>query len=399
MRGLSRTDKLTLVALADYADDEDEAWPRVETLAEVLDASQRTVFRALDALESAGLISRLQGFVKTAGGGVRQVNSVYRLHVPDTVSRRSGRGTSRPQEVRDALAGRGVTGVTAVEAPGETPCGVRHDMGVTPQDPTGEMPSHVRHDTSVTPGLWGDTGVSSGVTPMSPLLEPSVEPPSQAPLLPTTPVGSSLGLGSGGLAGLGGEVSTIDDGTPLAPVVGPGPEQAPAGPPSTASSSSSSGPGADPGPGGGSSSEAWGLVRRCLPSSMQALDGPGLELVLPLLRERLEAGWRPEALQAVLGADPLPDRVRHLAGLVAHRLGRIPVDAAPPPPRPRGSLRVPDPPSSPPSPEERDPVAARAEAARQEAIRSGSPDASRPRTWWLRREMSLVSRNDSEGSS
>ncbi|MDO5066342.1 MAG: hypothetical protein Q4D96_03575 [Propionibacteriaceae bacterium] len=132
-------------------------------------------------------------------------------------------------------------------------------------------------------------------------------------------------------------------------------------------------------------------MRRCLPEGMQALDGPGLELVLPLLRERLEAGWRPEALRDVLAADPLPERVRHLAGLVAHRVGRVPVDAAPPPPRPRGSWRVPDPPSVPLRPEEVNPVVVRAEAARREAIRVGSPDAARPRSWWLRRAIDEVS--------
>ncbi|RRD50625.1 hypothetical protein EII35_03815 [Arachnia propionica] len=406
VRGLSRTDKLTLVALADYADDEDEAWPRVETLAEVLDASQRTVFRALDALESAGLISRLQGFVKTAGGGVRQVNSVYRLHVPDTVSRRLGRGTSRPQELRE-MPGRvrGVTGVTAVEVSGESPCGVRHDTGVTPNDAADEMPSELRHDMGVTPGLRGDTGDSSGVTPMSPPYkeEPSVEPPSQAPPPPTPP----LGRDSGGWAGRGWAETATDDEAPPASdgarvpvegsglVAGPGPERAPAGPSPTSSSrlSSGSGPGVGSGPGGGSPSSAlsedWELVRRCLPEVMQALDGPGVGLVAPLLRDRIGAGWRPEALREVLAADPLPDQVRHLAGLVVHRLGRIPAGAAPPS-RSSSLRRLPDPPSSPLSPEERDPVAVRAEAARMEAIRTGSPDAERPRSWWIRREMSRI---------
>ena len=129
-------------------------------------------------------------------------------------------------------------------------------------------------------------------------------------------------------------------------------------------------------------------MRRCLPESMQALDGPGVGLVVPLLRERIGAGWRPEGLRAVLGADPLPDQVRHLAGLVAHRLRRVPVDGAPPRSGPRSSSwRVPDPPSEPLDPEERDPASVRAEAARLEAIRTGSQDADRPRSWWLRRAM------------
>lgn len=202
-----------------------------------------------------------------------------------------------------------------------------------------------------------------------------MEPPSQAPLPPTPSPGPGS---SDGLAGLGGAVSAIDVEVPPASVGVGVPDEG-------------SGLVAGPGPGGVSppsaSPEDWGLVRRCLPEPMQALDGPGVAVVVPGLREHLDAGWRPEALREVLGADPLPDRVRHLAGLVAHRLGRIPVDAAPPAPRPRGSRRVPDPPSVPLDPGERDPVAVRAEVERLEAIRVGSPDADRPRSWWLRRAM------------
>lgn len=309
----NQTHKLVLLSLANFADDEDEAWPHVETLAKMASVSVRSVFRALAALEAAGLISRTMGLRENAGGGLRKSNSLYRLHVPDEVSRRAGRGEGRPKLLR------------------EDPSGSQCDTGVTLAD---------QHDT-------GDT---TNMTPVSGLYKenPShIEPPPPLPPTPPSPVVPVPADGSGGVG-------------------------------SEARSDSERDVSAD-----------WALIRRTLPESMQALDGPGVAVVVPLLRERLEAGWRSEGLREVLAADPLPDRVRHLAGLVAHRLGRVPVDGAPPPSWPRSSSwRVPDPPSMPPlRPEERHPVAVRAEEARAEAIRTGSPDAGRSRAWWLMRAL------------
>ena len=89
------THKLVLIALADFADDQDEAFPKVSTLTEIASTGRRTVFRALAALEEAGLITRIHGYRTGAnGGGRRQVNSVYKLAVPDSVSRRNAGGES-----------------------------------------------------------------------------------------------------------------------------------------------------------------------------------------------------------------------------------------------------------------------------------------------------------------
>ena len=389
--------KLVLVALANFADDEDLAWPHVETLAGMASVSTRTVQRALKALEEAGLIERSMGLAAGARGGLRRTNSVYRLNVPDDLSRRKGVRTARPGVVREFSSfARGDISGAAVGSVGEGPSQVRCDMGVTTVPSVNEGPSQVRCDTGVVTVDRCDTGDANRCdTGDVSIGEPSlVEPPSQAPLPPTAWPGAGSGVG---LAGLGGEI-VADDGGGSSPsprtVEVPGWESAPAGP------GWEPGPGASSGPPGVPAVEDWDLVRRCLPQPMQALDGPGVAVVVPLLRERLEAGWRPEGLREVLAADPLPDRVRHLAGLVAHRLGRVPVDGAPPPSRPRSSSwRIPDPPSSPPSPGERNPVAVRAEAARAEAIRTGSRDAGRSRAWWLMRSLEAAERSASEGTS
>ena len=135
----------------------------------------------------------------------------------------------------------------------------------------------------------------------------------------------------------------------------------------------------------------WALVRRVLPGPMQVLDDDGVAVVVPLLRERLAAGWTAAELRDRLAANPVPDRVRHLAGLVAHRLGKLPPEGAPKSSPSR--RRMTDPPPLPPlRPEERSPVAVRAEAARAEAIRTGSADACRSRAWWLRRELDAAER-------
>lgn len=83
------TNKLLLVALASLSNDQGEASPKVATLMEMASTGRRTVFRALKELEDAGLITRIHGYRTGAnGGGRRQVNSVYKLAIPETVLRR-----------------------------------------------------------------------------------------------------------------------------------------------------------------------------------------------------------------------------------------------------------------------------------------------------------------------
>lgn len=62
------------------------------------------------------------------------------------------------------------------------------------------------------------------------------------------------------------------------------------------------------------------LLGDCLPDSMQdGLDRQGALRIAGLLRERLDAGWRPHQIRRVMD-QALPARVSRLSGLVASRL-------------------------------------------------------------------------------
>lgn len=66
--------KLLLVALADFANHDDEAWPSVATIARRCQVGRSTVLAHLAKLEADGLITRRARFTER-----RQISSVYRL--------------------------------------------------------------------------------------------------------------------------------------------------------------------------------------------------------------------------------------------------------------------------------------------------------------------------------
>lgn len=69
----------------------------------------------------------------------------------------------------------------------------------------------------------------------------------------------------------------------------------------------------------------WDLIRDCLPSSMRGLSTSAAIIATCLLRERLDHGWSSGALQRFIGQDPLPDMVKNLSGLVCWRIENTPV--------------------------------------------------------------------------
>lgn len=75
--GLSIAAKAVLMALADHADAEGKAWPKLKTLAEITSMTERHVRRQIGMLEGRGLVIREDRFRKDGG----QTSNIYRLAI------------------------------------------------------------------------------------------------------------------------------------------------------------------------------------------------------------------------------------------------------------------------------------------------------------------------------
>ena len=360
------THKLVLLALANFANEDDEAWPKVSSLAEIASTSTRTVHRALAELERAGLVSRVPGVGPGGRGGWVQANSVYRLHVPDDVSRRKGESVARPQALR----------VVATDESGvdETPSENRCDTGVIAIEGSGKTPSEDRCDTDVIAMNRCDTGVANRYdTGVAPYKEEPSGYNHQTPQTPQPGVGADEAMvGSGRVGDLLDEPQRPGaDGDDVAPE-----SDADAG---SAGEGRAVEPASQELPNGpvGASGEDWRLVRSCLPDEMQALDAPSVARVASLLRERVEAGWSHRQLRETLAGNALPPQVRSLSGLVAHRISQIPVDQAPVD-RQSVSARL----AAQETDQERPSGKPKWVSPRLAALRAGRPEGKRPASWW-----------------
>ncbi len=75
--GLSIAAKAVLMALADHADAEGKAWPKLKTLAEITSMTERHVRRQIGVLEERGLLAREDRFRRDGG----QTSNIYRLAI------------------------------------------------------------------------------------------------------------------------------------------------------------------------------------------------------------------------------------------------------------------------------------------------------------------------------
>ncbi len=135
---MATTKKMTLLALADNANDDGCCWPSLQTIANKVCVSRRHIIRIIGELETDGYLSRHKRMIE-GEKGIYQSSSLYQLNIAKL---------SPPSDTH-------VTGVvTPMSPPSDT-----HVTGVvTPMSP----PS--------------DTHVTGVVTPMSPrtINEPSV---------------------------------------------------------------------------------------------------------------------------------------------------------------------------------------------------------------------------------
>lgn len=120
----------------------------------------------------------------------------------------------------------------------------------------------------------------------------------------------------------------------------------------------------------------WDVLVECLPPRMRRIEPSGIAKVAAALRKRVEAGWTPDALRAVLAGNSLPpdSEIQNLTGIVSYRIGQIPVRP------PKRSKRIPVRSEPQPASPTVVPIALQ---KRAEARAEGSPDAGQPMSWWF----------------
>ena len=301
VRGVSMGHKLLLVTLGEYADDTDCAWPSQETLAGVLECSVSTIRRSLKALISWGLIDREERWVMDDDGNTHRATNVYRLHVgaqPVQGGDDVPEGPSGDSEPGDVSAGQGIpVNLTGMGAGGSQ----------SPVDNLSDDQLSVANtDTGQSDRYGAYTGQNRGAYRSSMVTGISI--PNHHRNHQTQPDQSEVTSPGGRTASRSGPVGSGG---------GDARSGSSAGRARRDASPATGRPGSVA---AGLPTEVAELLGDCLPDSMQdGLDRQGALRIAGLLRERLDAGWRPHQIRQVMD-QALPARVSRLSGLVASRL-------------------------------------------------------------------------------
>lgn len=120
LAGISPSEKLVLLVLANYADERLECWPSQVVLAADTCMTDRGVRKILAALEERGMVSRLE---RRRGDGYRAADLI-RLNFDVSPERRSEEPRSAEQispEPESILTGTGFPAVRHVKEPSEEP--------------------------------------------------------------------------------------------------------------------------------------------------------------------------------------------------------------------------------------------------------------------------------------
>lgn len=265
VRGLTATQKLVLLALAEFANDDDETWRSRAVIAERAECSVSSVNQTLSVLREMGLVSvtgrytwcdQDSGPCAVRAAHKHRSGTVYKLHL-------EVESTSRPRKMSgpaDKSVASTLTNSASVEEMACS-CGNLHTY------------KSCKCESTLANGSTPHLQRAASVLSINPQLNPHL-----------TNLGTELSAG---------EVGGIEE-----------------------SSESAAAPsGAAP------PAEDLDLVRRCLPERLRVLDADGLATVAALLRERVDAGWSPAHIFQVMD-QPLPPRVDRLSSLVAYRLRR-----------------------------------------------------------------------------
>lgn len=306
--------QLVLMLMADWADHEDKAWPGVKTLAAMTSRSERTIIRAVKRLEETGLIEKSARTVWCAldnpaclskGPHKHRTSNLYRLKV--------GAVPILPTK------GRAVPGAKEGESKGDK-------MSLMKE--TAESCGNPISDKMSLLSFNSDISGRSIVTPVSPVCNrDTLEDYPPDPTQPSPPIEEvsdvDFGLGSVG-SGIGSGDEAVVEGEAVSPVATSatrGGRRDPQKPPRGAKDPAAMSGG---GRGAESASEAdLAILAACVPEQFRVMDARGLGLVVGLLRERLDAGWRSAEIKHLLDSPPPAEGVKFMSRFVARRLERL----------------------------------------------------------------------------
>ena len=277
--------KLVLVVMAEYADENGECFPSQDRLARDTDLSVSTVRRTIRTYEALGLMTSIKRYVMSEDGSKVRTSNLYRLAIgaQPAATTTSEPVDSPPQDLPVNLTGRG-------EPVDNSATGQSDRKGV----PTGQIEGGYRSQV---------TGIS---TPKH-----QIEPPNR-----TEPNQVSEGPRESAPARSGSVAPVRDAAAPA-----PGPVRFGSDRPHGESGPGADAPDVQPAfmPVAGLDEADAALVLACLPAWMHPMDAPGARHVAGMLRERVEAGWEPEQIREALSAQP-PRSVGRLSKLVEYRI-------------------------------------------------------------------------------
>ena len=110
---LNATLKLVLITLANYADENDETYPKQITIAKKVKLTRQTVCSSLRKLEDLGLVSQTHRYHNDG----TQRSSIYRLHVPTQLNSINDCDEPRVSAKPTRGVGETDTGVSAKRTP------------------------------------------------------------------------------------------------------------------------------------------------------------------------------------------------------------------------------------------------------------------------------------------
>ncbi len=261
IKGLGQGEKLVLLALAEFANDEDETWRSREEIARRAECSLRSVASHLKTLDEYGLISRVpryswcgdqSGACADKSAHKHRSGTTYRLHL-DVEGNFAESTDANLAHVDFSLecSGCGHT---------RKSCTCGDDRGSTDANPGSPQMQQVAPICTYNPQLNHQTKPNQ--------TEPTRE---EAPVAREGEFFGSVG------SGVDAEIDSLL---------------------------------------GVADAE---LIAECLPPPLRVLDPSGAARVVELLRERLAVGWRPGEIRRVMD-QPVPGDVGRLSALVAYRL-------------------------------------------------------------------------------